>query len=456
MKEYRGQKYAVSCRQLREQGYSVHADTKHGSYLAANLWWSRKQQEIDRLSKPAPRPLTEQEKLIFAAKCMDPAEWEQAAREMDAARATPEEIARTFASTLAKLAEKAEPETPCMKKHLPPERVQQIEHNIAAIRGEVANPDKSLSTYLERFYAVQRARVDAGRLTAGAYKVLRIRLAVFNDFMGPAASITDLTAAKWEAFQLYLLGRLRRPPSREGWSVGYAQGMETQARVFIKYAWTQCPDCELPRNIHNNFSYGSQVKRITTWTPVEFMHVLANISEPMNLYLLLMANCSFTQKDVADLKDEEVNWLAGTITRSRSKHQNKTDAPVITYRLWPTTWELLQKHRSGAEQVLLTERGTPLYVSRLNADGKPIKSDAISSRWENVRERLDFRRPMKQLRKLGPSLLETHETYGRFAEYMLANSPKGIARRNYIVPPQELFDEAVTWLGRQLGQVPDA
>jgi hypothetical protein len=36
----------------------------------------------------------------------------------------------------------------------------------------------------------------------------------------------------------------------------------------------------------------------------------------------------------------------------------------------------------------------------------------------------------------------------------LGHSPRTVADRHYVVPPQELLDEAVTWLGRQLGQVP--
>src|SRR5262249_27892916 len=123
-KLYHGQLYTVSCAQLREQGYAVDADTKEGSLGAANLWWSRKEAQIRMAEQPPPRPLSEVEKLIFAAKCKDPSEWEQAAREMDAAGAKPEEIAKIFASIICRLAERAEPETPCVEKHLPEARVE--------------------------------------------------------------------------------------------------------------------------------------------------------------------------------------------------------------------------------------------------------------------------------------------------------------------------------------------
>jgi hypothetical protein len=66
--------------------------------------------------------------------------------------------------------------------------------------------------------------------------------------------------------------------------------------------------------------------------------------------------------------------------------------------------------------------------------------------------RLGFNRPLKELRKLGATLLASHEVYGRFHSYFLGHSPRTVADRHYVRPPQELFDEAVLWLGEQLGQ----
>ena len=38
--------------------------------------------------------------------------------------------------------------------------------------------------------------------------------------------------------------------------------------------------------------------------------------------------------------------------------------------------------------------------------------------------------------------------------HFLGHAPKDIAHRHYTLADQPLFDEAVTWLGKQLGQVP--
>jgi hypothetical protein len=73
-----------------------------------------------------------------------------------------------------------------------------------------------------------------------------------------------------------------------------------------------------------------------------------------------------------------------------------------------------------------------------------------------LQAKLSFRKPMKGLRKTAATLLESHETYGRLTGLFLGHAPASMKERHYAAPPQALFDEAVTWLGRQLGFVGEA
>jgi hypothetical protein len=102
--------------------------------------------------------------------------------------------------------------------------------------------------------------------------------------------------------------------------------------------------------------------------------------------------------------------------------------------------------------VLLTETGLPFVRKELRG-GKLVKADGFASNFVHLKKRLKLNRSLKQLRKLGASLLDTHPTYGRFVQYFLGHSPRTVADKNYRLPSQELFDAAVTWLGQQLGQV---
>src|SRR5207248_5484957 len=108
--------------------------------------------------------------------------------------------------------------------------------------------------------------------------------------------------------------------------------------------------------------------------------------------------------------------------------------------------------------VVLTESGKP-FVRKELIDGTLVKADGFASNYAHLKEKLrksvpGFKRSLKQLRKLGASLLEGHKDYGRLVSYFLGHSPRTVKDRHYAVPPQALFDKAVTWLGQQLGQVP--
>jgi intergrase/recombinase len=63
----------------------------------------------------------------------------------------------------------------------------------------------------------------------------------------------------------------------------------------------------------------------------------------------------------------------------------------------------------------------------------------------------DQRKPLKSIRKTLASLLEEHESYGRYAEYFLGEAPSSVASRHYVKPSKEQFDAAIRWLGKQFG-----
>jgi integrase len=451
--------YTVSCKQLREQGYAVEADTKEGSLGAANLWWVRKESQIRLGEQPPPRPLSEVEKLVLASQCKDPATWEDEARKMDAAGITPAEMARLFAKVVQRIITERQPAGDCLKQHLP-DRVKQLEHAAALAHGQAEPaPDTSLARIAERWNGLQSDRVGAGGKTARAAELHRLQLSYFIAFMdekaGRQSGVADVNEEHLEDYYRYVLKRLKTPANPGGWSIEYAKHVFLRARIFIRYAAKFCPSCRLPSNIDDRFDFGSSAKRVTTWTPIEFQNVVDKAPGKLKLGLLLMANCGMTQKDVSDLMDDEVDWTTGTITRKRSKTRHNENVPTVTYQLWPRTFDLLTKYRSGTERVLLTESGLPYVREWVKPDGKFTKADGFASNYAHLQRRLKFKRPLKQLRKLGASLLAKHEVYGRFASYFLGHSPRTVADRHYVTPPQELFDEAVLWLGKQLGQVSD-
>ncbi len=326
------------------------------------------------------------------------------------------------------------------------------------MRGADAAPGKCVEEHVERWLKKLQAKVDAGRMTAARCANNRTCLAALKSYLGPQSDVSGINAQTLEGFYLHCLSQIaaRRQDQagKQGWSVAYARDVFAVARAFVRWLW-ESSTIELPKNIDSrSFDFGGSGQVNKTWTVGEFQRVVGAAPGKLKLAILLMANCGMTQQDVSDLLDAEVDWTAGRITRKRSKTKGEENVPTVCYLLWPATFDLLKKYRSGSERVLLTEAGAPYVRTRLNDKGRLVKADGFASNYAHVQRRLGLYRPLKQLRKLGVSQLASHKDYGRLVAYFLGHSPRTVADRHYVVPPQELLDEAVTWLGRQLGQVP--
>jgi len=90
----------------------------------------------------------------------------------------------------------------------------------------------------------------------------------------------------------------------------------------------------------------------------EVKEIIEKARGQTKLHILLMLNCGMTQQDLSDLRPEEIDWSAGTITRRRSKTQHNEHTPIVCYRLWRETWTLLQQHGNRTRgHALLTTTG---------------------------------------------------------------------------------------------------
>jgi integrase len=493
---HKGKRHWISCKALGVP------ETKEASLQAANAWWRAKQAEIDAASQPKLRPLLPLEDLVGASRgdvraFDDPwavvnvlfaqatQQLEEQHRQQAAAEGTlydaetdsvieressgdPDDDRRAaILAVFMQLAEQCilgnQPLPEPLTQLLPPARVQQVQDAVAGLRGEATAPaDKTVEFHADTWLKAQQARVDAGQMTAARCANNRTCLEQFKAFIGPQANVEGINAAKLEGFYQQCLVKIAagRKQAEGGWSVSYARDVFSVARAFIRWL-VERGTIDPPRNLASkSFKFGSPAKAVQTWTVDEFKAAIDAAPGKLKLALLLMANTGATQEDVSDLKDTEVDWRAGRIIRKRSKTAACENVPVVNYRLWPQTFELLTKYRSGTERVLLTEQGEHYVRTRLREDGKLSKADGFASNYVHLKRKLGrvlpgFNRPLKQLRKLGATLLGNHPDYGRFQSYFLGHSPRTVADRSYVVPSQEMFDKAVTWLGQQLGQVED-
>jgi integrase len=459
---YRGRRYYVSCRELGCP------PTKEASVQAANQWWVAKQSDIDfayRASQAPPRtPLPGED--LAAASLGGKADFSPTALRdlfatiaeggrlfgMEPAEPAPVDentaagiIAQALRDVIAAALKSGKlPEG--IAEHFPPARVAQVERAVKELRGEsAADPERTVQALADDWFQGLAAQARAGILSPDRADAARRFLAPFVAFVGETADVGAIDPATLTAFHRFCLSQIG-----EGrWGAVYARDIFATARGWLRWMaehGTIAPPANLASK---SFRFGSTVKRVKTWEPGEVRQAIAEAAGKLKLALLLMVNCGMTQADVSDLLDTEVDWRAGRVIRRRSKTAARESVPVVNYKLWPSTFALLKQHRSGGERVLLTLAGNPLVRKKMQA-GKLVKVDALARKYRKLQTRLGLK-PMKLLRKTGASLLESHEVYGRFTGLYLGHAPATMKDRHYAAPPAALFDEAIAWLGEQLG-----
>jgi integrase len=486
-KVYRGKVYTISCRQLRQQGYEFLDDTSAGSYLAANSWWNKKEHELWEEEKKGQRQPTALEQLALAYNNVPPEQWLEALRKNDETHNPPEsepryvlpellaspndELKRLLTDNLqAALMKflnqtflKGEPLPEHLAQLLPRARFQQLTDSVKGIRGQAAvEPDRTLKAHAEAWLARQQRLAEAGQMTPARAANNRTCLQHFLGFLGPESDVDGIDAGRWDSFYLWLLSPDRCNAERgTTWSVAYRKDVLWVARAFVRWLWEK-ELIERPRNLDQKLKVGPAAKMVRTWTREDFGTAVREAPGKLKLAILMMANCGMTQRDLADLRKDEVNWTEGRVTRKRSKTKGHANVPTVNYPLWPVTFELLRKFcdQGPGELVLLTAAGRAFIRHSFREDGGLSRTDGFVSHFKHLRRRLQKKGvrlgPLKELRKLGATLLGGHATYNRFRDYFLGHSPGTMAERHYDAKSDEFrarFDEAVLWLGRELGQV---
>jgi integrase len=450
VKMYKGQRYTVACSVLNAP------DTKEGSRVQANQWWKARRAEIDSANKPRPPlPLEDLYRAWVSWSCRDVPPEVRALYEKEFAQ-SPESAIRRVAEGLVGALMSGQPMPPEIAGQLPSARLHQVETAVAMFRGQTtAEPEKTVGEHVELWLKALQQQAEAGQISPGRVANCRGSLAHFLAFVGPQADVATVNGELLEGFYGYCLKKMTGNGQKAEWSAASARNVFSDTKCFINWLAGR-GTIDPPRNLASRqFKFGSPAKAIETWTPDEFRAAVDAASGKLKLALLLMANTGATQADVSELRDDEVDWEAGRIIRKRTKTRDQANVPVVNYLLWPSTFALLKQHRSGQDRVLLTDSGKPYVRVTLKENGTRCKADGFAACFDDLKKKKlpGFNRPLKELRKTSASLLETKPEYRGFSTLFLGHSPRSIADRHYVRPPQDLFDQAVLWLGRQLDQV---
>ena len=424
-KMHQGKWHYVTCHALGAP------KTKAGSYLAANEWWRQKLAGLTAKKEPYPAQAI-RHRLSWA---LDHGKHELSQELQGTLEDIIEFPEGAYALTAENMVDAAVWQDRLENRLLPP-----------------TQSDRRVGFQVNAWIAAQESRVHIGDMSPGQCENLAHCLRHFQDFVGKEITVDHLTGNTLEAYYQSLAREVSdRRTDGGGKSRDYAAKHLAVARRFFRWLWSR-ELIDLPRNIDSKeVGFKKVAKPIPTMTAQEARNLIDGATGQLRLHLLLMLNCGMTQSDIADLQDSEVDWDAGRIVRKRGKTKDHDDVPMVDYLLWPMTFDLLKKYRSGGSTVLLTKSGSKWAWEERGDDCRYHSSDSIATNYRRLQGKLKTTKSLKLFRKTSATMLESHREYGRFTAYFLGHSPRSVKDKHYAVPSRALFDEAVKWLGEQFG-----
>jgi integrase len=105
----------------------------------------------------------------------------------------------------------------------------------------------------------------------------------------------------------------------------------TARRFFRHHAEHAIRNVATPEK--RDYSFTVPRKAVITWTEDELKRFAAVVSGQSKLHYLLMLNCGMLGKGMSDLRQDDVDWMAGLVRRKRSKTPKHDNVPYVTYPL---------------------------------------------------------------------------------------------------------------------------
>jgi len=461
-KQHDGKRVVVSVRELKRLGYLADdaAETKESSYQAANSWWADQRRQGVGDPRPGLPPYHPHESWIAVAERKQ--RWAQkhgqaadAEKYAEQARTLRGLDAGADIDSIIGLDDRAAGAASMIESSTGVELPMDVSRVLIDdmvwadrfSREAPAPPGRTIGEWIDKYLDHVHVRQRSKEISPAEYSGARTSLLAFRNWQGSDSNIDELNADCWERWYMHQQSSDKSIPTKKK-RMRYAKAFIRWLAIKELIPLSPAVDARI-------YAIGSQDVAVPMPDEAVIKQTIAEAPGQLRLHLLLMLNCAFTQKDVAELLQSEVDWTNGTVTRKRSKTRKKKNVPTVRYVLWDETFALLKQYRQpSGDPVLLTKSGKPWIRDSIAADGKRRhKTDAVTSNYRHLRKRLKIDMTMSKLRKAGATVLADSERFARFSQRMLGQAPTSVADKHYIGNDagQGTFDNAVRWIGERFG-----
>ena len=178
----------------------------------------------------------------------------------------------------------------------------------------------------------------------------------------------------------------------------------------------------------------------------------------LKLFVLLTLNCGFGASEIGKLTKDEYNPKEGRIRHKRCKTEKSDKVPVVCYKLWNETRQLLNQelanrkkypqHPESADYLLVNSNGKPLWSENIETG----KSDNITNAFKRLITKLCKNDPdlagiaYYQLRRTSATLIYGEPEYRALNGLWLGHAPQSVADVSYNVREDTMLDRCLEWL----------
>ncbi|WP_207395162.1 tyrosine-type recombinase/integrase [Bremerella alba] len=320
------------------------------------------------------------------------------------------------------------------------------------IRASSGKKESDLSELLDAYLEMRKREAESGQVSVKTYSEHRQKLEDFRGFCNfkNVELVDELDEAYLDVYRAYQLELINMKKADGGISAVTAKKRLGTLKRFIEWAYERKHLDRLPRTIRTYAKIRLPDPAPLFYTPEEVKAIWNKTTQRTHLYIALGLNCGYTQKDIATLTHEMIDWETGIVRRKRHKTLGRgKSAALQVHKLWPITLELLKEEtQSKTGLVLVGENGKPLYTESIKEDGNLSGTDVIRLAFNRAKKqaKIEDSRGFKHFRKSAANEIEKRfQNAPHLSSLFLAHSEVSV-KKHYVESHYDLLFEALDYL----------